>query len=191
MTKEVSGKIIGFDMDGVIVDNAPNKIRIAKTFGYDLKLEETASDFIDSIIPEGVMDQIRPLLYDDPVISMEAGLIDGAKEGLEAIKNSGKQYFLISRRHNHQRAVQLLEKLGIWPTYFNKKNAFFVFEPEEKNAKAIELGIDRYVDDEPSVLAKLTSVPERFLFDRFSKFGELPFAHKKVSSWKELLTHFI
>ena len=28
---------IGFDLDGVILDHAPNKIRLAKTFGFKIK----------------------------------------------------------------------------------------------------------------------------------------------------------
>ncbi|MDO8467151.1 MAG: hypothetical protein Q7S83_03385 [bacterium] len=191
MAKEVRTKIIGFDMDGVIIDNTANKIRIAKKFGIDLKPEDTPADFIESVVPEDILKEIRPLLYDNPEVALSADLVLGAKEGLGKVKASGVPYFLISRRRNAELAIGLLKKHGIWPTYFNEGNAFFVHKPEEKNEHAIRLGINFYVDDQPSVLEKLTAVPEKFLFDRFGKFGELPFAHKKIASWDELLVHFL
>ncbi len=191
MTKKATAKIIGFDMDGVIIDNTANKIKLAKQFGVDLKAEDTPADFIERVLPEEVLAKIRPLLYDDPVFALEAGIVAGAKEGLERVKNSGQSYFLISRRRNSPLAIKLLEKRGIWPTYFNRQNAFFVNEPEEKNAHAIRLGIDLYVDDQPSVLEKLSAVKTRLLFDSFNKFGDLSFVDHKVRSWGELLAHLL
>lgn len=183
--------VTGFDMDGVIIDNTANKIKLAKRFGFDLKAEDTPADFIETVLPERILAKIRPLLYDDPVLALEAGTVAGAKEGLERVKNSGQTYFLISRRRNPGMAIRLLEKHGIWPTYFNAKNAFFVREPEEKNEHAIKLGIDLYVDDQPSVLEKLTAVKTRLLFDQFGKFGPLPFVNQKISSWEELLSEIL
>lgn len=191
MAKEVLKKIIGFDMDGVIIDNTANKIKIAKKFGFDLKPEDTPADFIEGIVPEAILNEIRPLLYDNPEVALSADLVAGAREGLAKVKASGAPYFLISRRRNSELAIGLLIKHGIWPTYFNESNAFFVREPEEKNKHAIRLGINSYVDDQPSVLEKLTAVPEKFLFDRFGRFGKLPFAHKKIASWDELLAEFL
>lgn len=191
MTKKAGQKIIGFDMDGVIIDNTENKIRLAKKFGFDLKEGDTPADFIETVVPEDILAKMRPLLYDDPVISLEAHTLKGAKEGLLKVKNSGQQYFLISRRRNPNMAIRLLEKHGIWPAIFNEANAFFVREPEEKNEHAIKLGIDIYVDDQPSVLEKLPAVKTRLLFDRFGKFGPFPYVDEKISSWEELLSHLI
>ncbi|MDP1719198.1 MAG: hypothetical protein Q8L24_02115 [bacterium] len=191
MSKEATGKIIGFDMDGVIIDNTANKIKLAKRFGVDLSPGDTTADFIETIVPEEILAKMRPLLYDDPVMALEASLLDGAREGLLRVKDSGQPYFLISRRRNSPMAIKLLEKHGIWPAIFNEKNAFFVREPEEKNAHAIRLGIDLYVDDQPSVLAKLPAVKTRLLFDRFGKFGPLSFVNGRISSWEELLGHLI
>lgn len=184
-------KAIGFDMDGVIVDNTANKILLAKKFGIDLKPEETVAARIHKVIPDNIMSQIRPLLYDDPEMALTALLVRGAKDGLLRVKESGRPYFLISRRGNPAMAIKLLEGHGIWPAIFNPENAFFVREPEEKNEHAVRLGIDRYVDDEPSVLEKLEDVPNRFLFDQFRQFGELSFSHKKIHSWDELLAEFL
>ncbi len=178
-------------MDGVIIDNTANKILLAKKFGFALKEEDTPADFIETIVPERILAKMRPLLYDDPVLALEAGTVTGAKEGLARVKASGRPFFLISRRHNPGMAIRLLEKHGIWPIYFNERNAFFVREPEEKNEHAVRLGIDLYVDDQPSVLEKLTDVNTRLLFDRFHKFGKLSFVDHQVRSWSELLPHLL
>lgn len=191
MKKKVSGRVIGFDMDGVIIDNTENKIRLAKKFGFDLKPEDTAADRIEQVIPESILREMRPLLYDNETTALDASLIDGAKEGLRAIKASGCPYFLISRRRNAVLATKLLQRHGIWPDIFNDSNAFFVYYPEEKNEHAVRLGITRYVDDQPSVLEKLVNVPEKFLFDRFRQFAELPFKHTKIHSWDELLAKIL
>lgn len=190
MTK-VYQSAVGFDMDGVIIDNTKHKIQLAKEFGIDLRPEDAVAARIHQIIPESILKKMRPLLYDDAAVALEPGLIDGAREGLARVKQSGRPYFLISRRGNWMLAVKMLEKQGLWPEYFNKDNAFFVITPEDKDVKARALGISAYVDDQPSVLEKLTSVPSRLLFDRYSQFNDVSFPHKKVSSWDELLQHFL
>lgn len=178
-------------MDGVIVDNTKNKIKFAKKLGFDLKPEETPADFIETVLPKDALNELRRLLYDKPATALQADLVEGAEAGLAKLKESRIPYFLISRRKDPALAKQLLQKRGLWPSFFNEKNAFFVNEPEEKDLKAIELGVNIYVDDQPGVLGKLLSVEKRFLFDRFGKFGDLPFKHVKISSWKEFLSYLV
>lgn len=178
-------------MDGVIIDNTKNKIKFARKLGFDLKPEETPADFIETIMPPDALHELRQFLYYNPDTALGADLIEGAEAGLAQIKESQIPYFLISRRKDGAIAKKLLQKRGLWPSFFNEQNAFFVNEPEDKDLKAIELGVNIYVDDQPSVLGKLLSVKKRFLFDRFGKFGDLPFEHVKIASWKELLSHLI
>ncbi len=181
-------QIIGLDLDGVIVDNTENKIKFAKKLGFNLKPEETPADFIEKVLPVEALEELRKFLYRNSETALQASLIPGAKLGLDFIKKENLPYFLISRRKDPEIAKALLKKHGLWPAFFNEENAFFVAEPEEKNIKAIELGVNVYVDDQPSVLEKLSGVSNRILFDRFGKFGDLPFEHIKVSSWKEFLS---
>lgn len=178
-------------MDGVIVDNTENKIKVAKRLGFNLKPEETPADAIEKILPEAALAELRKLLYYDKATALSAQTVRGAKSGLKKLKKSGLKYFLISRRKNPEIGRQLLEKFGLWPRYFDDGNAFFIAESEDKNKKAAELGVDIYLDDQPGVLEKLVDVKERILFDRFNRFNDLPFNHKKVSSWKEFLSHLI
>ena len=191
MTKKGDRVVLGLDMDGVIIDNTKSKILFAKKLGYALTPDQTPADFIESIMTEEDLGKLRQLLYLNPETALKAGLVEGAKNGLAALKTAGVRYFLISRRKNPEIARATLKKRGLWPTYLNETNAFFVERPEDKNIKAGALGITAYIDDQPSVLAKLTDVPGKFLMDRFAKFGDLPFAHTKVSSWPEFLSHIL
>jgi 5'(3')-deoxyribonucleotidase len=185
MTKQV----IGLDMDGVIVDNTENKIKFAKKLGFDLKPEDTPADFIEKILPEDILGKLRNFLYHNSETALEASLVDGAKEGLNFLQKSKIPYFLISRRKNPEIAKALLKKRGLWPKFLNEENAFFVLHAEDKDQKAAELGVNVYLDDQPSVLEKLESVEKRFLFDRFERFSDLSFPHIKISSWKDFLSH--
>jgi len=189
MKKKEGNLIIGLDMDGVIVDNMANKIRVAKQLGVKLTKSDSQSDVIERVLSEETLNKLRKYLYADPKMALTADLIPGARKGLAAIKKSGIPYFLISRRQQPELAKKLLKKHGLWPTYFSEANAYFVTTREEKNQKAAELGVHIYIDDQPSVLEKLTYVKERFLFDRFDNFGDHPFVHKKVSNWKQFLSH--
>lgn len=184
----MSRQIIGLDLDGVIVDNTENKIKFAKELGFNLKPEDTPADFIETVLPEETLSELSKLLYHNPETALQADLISGAKTGLDCLKRSGLKYFLISRRKDPELAITLLKKRGLWQAYFNKSNTFFVAEPEDKNTKAVELGVNVYIDDQPSVLEKLKDVQTRFLFDRFKKFGQLPFGHIKISSWEQFLS---
>lgn len=178
-------KIIGLDLDGVIIDHSEQKLRIAAEFGISMAPEQTPSDIFKRLVPRDIYRQIEPLLYDRPEAHKLSPLMEGAKDGLEKIKKAAP-YFLISRRKIKETAVDALRFHGLWPDFFNKKNAFFVIHPEEKNIKARELGITHYVDDQQSILECLFDVPNKFLFDKFDVFPDTAIA--RVRSWEELIS---
>lgn len=186
MTHKINNvkKILGFDLDGVIVDHTETKIKLAKKKGFALKKEDTPSDVIKSLIPEGLMRDIQHELYSK---NSDQPLIDGSLKTLKKIKSGGIKYYLISRRHEgaaREMAVMIMKKRGLWPEIFNEQNVFFVNSPEEKNSTAESLAITHYVDDEENVLNKMTFVEGRILFDNFNTKKETPY--KKVSSWEEI-----
>lgn len=178
-------KIIGFDLDGVIVDHTRNKLRVAKDLGVLLDISETPTDILNSKLGYEVTKRIDKIIYDEPRIALTPPLFRGAKT---AINHISKLWpcFLISRRTLNDYAIGLLTKRGLWPKYFNEKNAFFVQTKEDKNAKAKELGINVYIDDQPSVLEKLVDVRHRFLYDPLNVYSENS-SYKKVLSWQEFL----
>jgi len=188
MSKRNKNLVIGFDLDGVIVDHTLPKISLAKKLGFYLKPEETPAEIIKKIIPEESMNKLQYYLYSDPELSLTSPLMAGVKTILQALKRKRIPYVLISRRRSAMSAVRLLEVRGLWPKYFDFENTAFVSEPEDKNVKAVEFGVTHYIDDELRVLEKLIDVRNRFLFDRHGVFPDKDF-YKRLDSWSEFFSH--
>ena len=127
--------IIGFDMDGVIVNNTQPKIRLAKALGFKLLPEQTPSEIISKHLPLLVLRELQRNLYDNIETALTTPLMRGARGVLTAVKKSGFPYFLISRRRIPHIAQGILKKHGLWPYFFDEDNAFFVLEPEDKDVK--------------------------------------------------------
>jgi hypothetical protein len=183
-------KVIGFDMDGVIIDHTRSKIRLAKKRGFVLRPNQTSSDILKKKIPSPHRQIIQYYLYNHPKTALEAPVMARAKAGLDKLRKAKIPYYLISRRREPELAVKLLKSRGLWPAYFGPKNSVFVGDPATKNAKAKELGVTHYVDDEADVIAQLSGVKNKYLFDQHKVFrkGE---GYTRVRSWPELLEHFL
>jgi len=189
MTDNILVKQFGFDMDGVIIDHTEMKMRLAKDLGFDLRPEQTPADVIREIIPREQLDILKKRLYDDPVTGLLSSLMPGARDALREITVSRTPFFLISRRKNPVMAMELLKVHGLWPTFFNEKNAYFVNEPREKNEHAHRLGVTHYTDDELGVL-QAVEVSHSFLFDHLGVFKEDP-SYTYVRSWSSLLSFLL
>ena len=185
----VDKKIIGFDMDGVVIDNNPLKLEIAQKLGYKLKITQTASEIIRKILLPEDLKSLQTALYHNLGVSMNAGLMPGITNLLSQIKERGSLFYLISRRAAPEIAIEYLKVKGLWPKYFNESNAFFVVEPIEKNIMAKKLSITHYVDDETKILGILEDVPNKFLFDHMGVFPEGDYT--KVASHEELAKYFL
>lgn len=171
-------------MDGVVIDHALNKISVTKKFGFNIKKKDTPSDTMRDIIPELTWDKIQLILFDKASVALTPPLMPGVKNILKNLQQKEVPYFLISRRKKAPMAVRLLKVRGLWPKYFNDKNSFFVKTKEDKDDKSRELGITHYFDDQASVLEKLISVKNKFLFDNLNVFKNSPY--QRVKSWKEI-----
>lgn len=181
---DLNKKVIGFDMDGVILDPTQNKISSAKKLGVSITKKQTPSEIIRTIIPQKAYEKFKNYLYDDTTSLLRQRLMPGVKNVLNYVLKNHVPYFLISKQINHPMAVKILKHHGLWPKYFNKKNAFFVDGIEAKNTKAVQLGITHYFDDETQVLEKLVDVKNKFLFDHLDAFKNSGYA--RVKSWKEI-----
>jgi len=132
--------------------------------------------------------QIDKIIYDDPKIALTPPLVPGAIGVLDFVSKN-RPHFLISRRQPpFMIPVKLLRRHGLWPKYFNEKNSFFVVTKEDKDEKAIELGINLYIDDQPSVLEKMPSVPNRFLLDLLGAYKD-DIYYRKISSWSDFFKY--
>lgn len=187
--KKKQNLLIGFDMDGVLIDHTNSKILVAGKFGIDLKPEHTPSDVMWKMIPKETLLKMQNLLYDDRKYALRPPVMRGAKPALKEIVKKGIPIFLISRRKNPEVAIELLKKNGLWPEFFHEENSHFVDLPEDKNVRAIELGITHYLDDEIRVLEKLADVPNRFLFDKHRIYPDHNL-YQRVFSWQHFLNHF-
>lgn len=187
MTQDIkhAKKVLGLDLDGVIVDHADAKVRLALEFGFSLLPHETQAEMIKKNIPDEILDKILQKLYGE--ISSQP-LFKNAKGTLFKLKAEKTPFYLISRRRageNRGMAIEILKKNGLWPGVFNESNIFFVDSIKEKNDIAVELGVTHYVDDESRVLDAMTSVSNRFLFD---PYGDLKQSSKYVcfSDWHDI-----
>ncbi|MEK7464558.1 MAG: hypothetical protein AAB617_02145 [Patescibacteria group bacterium] len=183
---QIKKPTLGLDLDGVIIDHTENKKKLAKDFGFEIATNETPTDIIKHKLPKDVWRKIQTLIYDDPVVGFSPPLVKGAAAGLELLSETGFKFFLISRRKSEGLPIELLKRVGLWPRYFNKSNTYFVKDKEAKNEKARELGVSAYIDDQPSVLEKLLSVPKKILFDEYGVFPESK-NYTKIKTWAEFL----
>lgn len=176
--------VIGFDMDGVILDNADSKIEVAKKFGFTIKLSHTPSEILKKMMPQIVWEEFQNILYDHPKFAFSTPLMIGARSMVDKLTKKGIPIFLISRRKIPGIAIKILKKHTLWPKYFNEGNSFFVVHPKDKNRQAAKLGITHYIDDELKVINALSKVPNRFLFDQFNVFEKAD-NYTKIKSWSE------
>ena len=95
-------KIIGFDMDGVIIDHTDLKILLAKDRGFQINRTEAQSDVVEKIIPFEKWREIQMALYDDRRFALSQPLMSGIQLILGVLKKKGIPYFMISRRKNLQ-----------------------------------------------------------------------------------------
>ena len=174
-------KIIGFDLDGVIIDHSKAKVSLAEKLGYRVNILETPASIIRTLMPKDSYKKLKNTLYDHPVIALKSPLMFGVRERLEDLREKNVPFFLISRRQTAKMPIELLKKHRLWPDFFNENNVSFVKERRDKNTRAIELGVTHYIDDEPEVLAELVDVKNRFLFDPLDIFKET--LYKKIRSW--------
>jgi len=180
--------VVGFDMDGVILDNADSKIKIAKSLGFDIKIHHTPSEIIRTILPQVVLEKLQSILYDDHEVALATPLMKGVKTIMADLNKKNIPIFLISRRKIPEVAIKILRKHLLWPKYFNDKNSFFVSHPEDKNFRAAQLGVTHYIDDELKIINALSSVKNKFLFDQFNVFDKAN-NYTKIKSWSEFKHH--
>ncbi|HEY9585527.1 MAG TPA: hypothetical protein VJJ02_02980 [Candidatus Paceibacterota bacterium] len=185
MTSQEDNFVVGFDLDGVIVDHTQNKMRIAARYGVTLLPEETHSERMVNFFPHDIYREIQEQMYDDTDEALSAPLMEGAFGALASLREHDVPYFLISRRKKPVHALHLLEHRGLWGEYFSAENTFFVDRMDGKDLVARGLGVTHFIDDEARVLRLMPSVSHRILFDARGLFEE-DTDLARVKSWSEL-----
>lgn len=177
--------VVGFDMDGVLIDHAANKIAIAREFGVSVELAETPSEILrGKFTDRAEYERFQALLYEEHPLADKAPVMPGAREILDELRRRGVPYFLISRRRSSEVARVQLAAKGLWGTYFDDGNALFVRSIVEKAEHAARFGVSVYVDDERRVLAKMEGVvPDRVLFDPHGAFPAG--GYRTIATWTD------
>lgn len=184
MGRQNKAIVLGFDLDGVILDHTKAKIQIAASLGCELTPHQTPSDILKQVMPEVLLQKLKERIYDTWDIALSSPLMPGLRTFLMRIQDAGVPFVLISRRKNPVLAVKILRRHNLWPRVFNEHNTFFVLDKEAKNKRAAELGVTHYIDDEEAVLAQLTDVKYKFLFDHFGVLGDSDHC-TRITSWNE------
>jgi phosphoglycolate phosphatase-like HAD superfamily hydrolase len=169
-TIQAGKSIVGFDMDGVIIDHSANKIALAARYGRVIRLTDTHSEKLPALIPKENYASFQDELYGNSDFALSAPLMDGICPLFAELQANKIPFVLISRRRKPENAVTLLSRRGLWGTFFDERNAFFVLSPEEKNVIGIREGVTHYFDDEGKVLRAMPDISARFLFDAFRQF---------------------
>lgn len=185
MTSQEDNFVVGFDLDGVIIDHTQNKMHIAARYGVTLTPDETHSERMRELFPHDIYREIQEQMYDDTDEALSAPLMEGAFGGLASLREHEIPYVLISRRKKPIHALHLLERRDLWGKYFTPENTFFVENMEDKDPVARELGVTHFIDDETRVLRLMPSVPHRVLFDVRGLFAASA-DFMPVKNWSEL-----
>lgn len=178
---------IGLDLDGVIIDHALNKIKLAKQYGYFLKPAEASSEVMKKIVPIEVKRFIQKGIYGKEGLTSKP--IKSAKEILKEITKLFSVPYLISRRSQDEEgrkfALQWL-KNNNFLTFLNQKRILFVDADIGKNPLCEKLNINVYLDDKIKVLNNLFSVKYKVLFDPYGHYHKSPpLGIKVIKTWQE------
>jgi phosphoglycolate phosphatase-like HAD superfamily hydrolase len=178
--------IVGFDLDGVIIDHTQNKLTFAHRVGVDLQPSQTHAEVMGQYMTPDQYSELKWQIYDHSPEALEAPLMEGAYYALKRLKEADVPIVLVSLQKNPMHAVDLLDRHGLWGSIFTADNTFFAKDKEEKHRIARALLVTHFVDDEPGVLDSMVSIPERILFDTRALFPHHP-GVTVVSGWDSLL----
>ena len=179
--------VVGFDMDGVIIDHTENKITLAQRFGVILRPDETHSELLARHFRRDDYLALQNELYGNTDLALSAPLMGGALNVLMELRKHGVPFVLISRRRVPENAIALLSRRGLWGEIFNESNAFFVQSPVEKNTVGLREEVSHFFDDERKVLLVMKDIGHRYLFDSFNQFSDEE-TFPRVHNWEMVRT---
>ncbi|NDV96418.1 hypothetical protein D0T84_16070 [Dysgonomonas sp. 521] len=185
---------IGFDLDGVISENAIFKSKkIKELYNIDLEPWQLTSNIIDTFVPNK---SIRRAIGSLSALTIQPNFVDKETISvLKTLKSLDIELYIISRRGKSNQGIEIakntIEKLKI-SDYF--KEIIFCETEEEKIEKIKEKNIDLFIDDRIEILNGISSnVHFPLLFDEYDliKKGLLDFEKKYVviNSFKLIMNY--
>lgn len=171
--------IIGFDLDGTLIDHSGVKISFAETHNVRLSPHETPSDVIKKHISKELLQKMQYYIYDDVLGGTTQTIMEGAVETFSRLQKEEIPFFFVSRRRtdvSQNNALRILAEGGILGTFIHKNRIFFAPTIKEKALIARAQGITHFIDDEADALHAMDPAMHRIFFDQFDVFGdEFPF----------------
>ena len=161
-------KIIGFDLDGVLLSNTYFKRKkLMELYGMQCEEWMLNSNVIDDYVTDV---DVRHHVGRLAGTSQNDRFVDGSTiTYLEKIKALGWTMVIISRRgkspEGHMMAQKSIECLGI-ADYF--ENVYFCASEKDKIATIKKLGVNIFVDDRIEVVTEISNqIEQAVLFDPF------------------------
>lgn len=184
-------KKIGFDLDGVILDNTTFKVeKYKEVYNQNFEDWQLSSNIIDEYVPDREM---RRHIGDLASARNFTKILDeNCIEVLKRLKENGYELYIVSRRgksDNGQKAArESIKQLDI-NKYFN--NIFLCESEQEKINTIIDNKIDIFIDDRVGVVEgiyKKITLP--LLFDNFGlvkkNLIKTKYPIKQVRSFQEI-----
>ena len=177
--------ILGLDLDGTLADHTQSKLGLARELGYVLEPHQTSPELIQDIISAEHYKEFQRRVYGE--FSHLAVKQDSLEEGLNALKNRGWNFILVSRRgpDAHEAARQWLNMH--LPGLIPEHKIFFVGNDEDKNGVCLSENVAAFVDDKLEVLQFMDNEILKVLFDPFDNWTNLDENEiKRAKSWNEI-----
>lgn len=175
---------IGLDLDGVIVDHTIHKMRVAKSFGFVVRKNQTHEAILKQLMPEEKYRALQAKVYGS--MSLGAKPVPSAKATIRKIARRGHKLFIVSRRGEHAReALSWLSRHRVLDSV-SRGNVTFVNEDAGKADVVKKLNIEIFLDDKPSVLDHLTAITHPVFFNNFRVHINSA-RYREVHSWEEFL----
>ncbi len=174
---------VGIDLDGVIIDHRPNKLRLAAEFGIPLEQWQANSNVMKHYVAAETYEAIQKPLYAH--LTLEAPPV---KDAVECLKNLPGEVYIISARDpsNQHFASEWLRERGLF-RLIPPERVIFCHRGREKPVHCARLGISTFLDDKISYLEHLSPEMHRVLFDEDGVAGRLavPAGLAVTRSWPE------
>lgn len=202
----MEGRKVGIDVDDVIADCAAPYLRaFAEWFGLDLGEAPLGWHLLDGFneIPKEDKEEFRIRLYGGPFFSQLEPYPDCA-EAIRLLAGAGHDLHFITARSERRRGVteEWLARHGLLPFArgvhlrptgdFVPRSYDASQSAEFKVAKALELGLDAFCEDDPLISRRLAEAGLRvLLFDRPWN-GDLDHPRvRRVRSWDDVLRDLV
>jgi len=180
-------KRVGIDLDGVLIDHRPHKLRLAQEHGVSLAPWQANSNIIRTFFEPEQYAALKDSIYGS--LTREAPPVAGCIEALRAIKSH--LYIVSARRSQSIRFAQdWLVKHRIYDI-IPAERIVFCGSDDEKRGYCDRFALDMFLDDKVNVLDSLPGRTGRVLFDEdgVHSFLQLGDRLRAVKSWEEFRDH--